>query len=317
MRKHGLACRQPDRRPTSSPPTAGSCTRARTRTPTCSGACAAAAATSASSPRSSTGCTRSARRSPAAPVFYPGERAGEVLRVYRELGRHGARRADDARQPADRARRRRSCPRSGTASPLVAVIGVHAGPGRGRRARDAAAARARRAGRGPVRPDALRRRCRACIDPLWGPGAHNYLRPGCLRGLDDAAIDTLVGPARRASPRPRPRSTSTTSAARSPACAPDATAFGERSAPFLLNIVASTFTADGYDDAVDWAQAAHAALGAGADRRRVRELPLRRGRGRASAPPTARTTYDRLVALKDEYDPTNVFRLNQNVQPSA
>ena len=27
--------------------------------------------------------------------------------------------------------------------------------------------------------------------------------------------------------------------------------------------------------------------------------------------------YDRLVALKDKYDPTNLFRLNQNIKPSA
>jgi hypothetical protein len=29
------------------------------------------------------------------------------------------------------------------------------------------------------------------------------------------------------------------------------------------------------------------------------------------------TTYERLVALKNKYDPTNLFRMNQNIKPTA
>jgi FAD/FMN-containing dehydrogenase len=28
-------------------------------------------------------------------------------------------------------------------------------------------------------------------------------------------------------------------------------------------------------------------------------------------------TYERLVALKNKYDPTNLFRLNQNIKPTV
>jgi FAD/FMN-containing dehydrogenase len=95
-----------------------------------------------------------------------------------------------------------------------------------------------------------------------------------------------------------------------------ATAFGDRSAPFVLNIVASTFTDEGYDEAVDWAQATYGALAPALTGGAYVNFLSNEGEERVRAA-YGPSTYERLVALKDEYDPTNVFRLNQNVQPST
>jgi hypothetical protein len=94
-----------------------------------------------------------------------------------------------------------------------------------------------------------------------------------------------------------------------------ATAFGDRSAPFLLNVIASTFTADGYDQSVSWAQQLHAGMTPSLTGSSYINFLSAEGDDRVRAAYGA--NYDRLVALKDEYDPTNLFRLNQNVTPSA
>ena len=54
-----------------------------------------------------------------------------------------------------------------------------------------------------------------------------------------------------------------------------------------------------------------AAAGASTGRAYVNFLGDTRA-GRSSYSPE---TYERLAALKREYDPTNVFRLNQNIEP--
>jgi FAD/FMN-containing dehydrogenase len=153
------------------------------------------------------------------------------------------------------------------------------------------------------------------LDPLWGRGAHNYFKAGWLRGLDDAAIDTLVRFHDEAS---SPKSEIHIhqmggAVARVPA---GTTAFGDRSAPFLLNIIASTFTADGYEDAVQWAQDLHTGLSPALTGGTYVNFLSAEGDRRVHDAYGA-DTFARLQAVKDEYDPTNLFRLNQNIPPSS
>jgi hypothetical protein len=94
--------------------------------------------------------------------------------------------------------------------------------------------------------------------------------------------------------------------------ADDATAFADRSMPFLLNAVTGWHDEAAGTSHRDWSRSVIAAAAdASTDRAYVNFL---------SDPDAAKTSYgaetwDRLVALKNEYDPRNVFRLNQNIEP--
>jgi hypothetical protein len=93
----------------------------------------------------------------------------------------------------------------------------------------------------------------------------------------------------------------------------EATAFATRDREFILNAVARTPGAEGFAEAAEWARAA--TRGVGPDAAAYVNFT---GEGtadqvRASYP---KDTYDRLVEVKNRYDPANVFRLNQNIVPS-
>jgi FAD/FMN-containing dehydrogenase len=95
----------------------------------------------------------------------------------------------------------------------------------------------------------------------------------------------------------------------------DAAAFGHRDAVFDFTIL--TVWQDPAEDGenIAWARDFHAAMQPHATGVYVNNLGVEGAdRVRAAYAPA---TYARLVALKDRYDPENVFRLNQNVVPSG
>ncbi|HUG49948.1 MAG TPA: BBE domain-containing protein, partial [Terrimesophilobacter sp.] len=75
-----------------------------------------------------------------------------------------------------------------------------------------------------------------------------------------------------------------------------------------------TPNADGFADVVEWARGVTTALGPDAGTYVNFTGEVDAALVRASYPPD---TFRRLVELKNEYDPTNLFRLNQNIAPSA
>ena len=94
----------------------------------------------------------------------------------------------------------------------------------------------------------------------------------------------------------------------------DATAFAMREQEFIVNVVARTPTAEGFADVVEWARGVTSALGPDAATYVNFTGEANAALVRASYPAD---TYRRLVELKNEYDPTNLFRLNQNIAPTV
>jgi len=93
-----------------------------------------------------------------------------------------------------------------------------------------------------------------------------------------------------------------------------ATAFANRDATHIVNVIARTSTAAGLASVRTWARELTRALRPGG-------ATYVNFTGEPDADLTQRSypepTYRRLVSVKDRYDPDNLFRLNQNIPPST
>jgi FAD/FMN-containing dehydrogenase len=152
------------------------------------------------------------------------------------------------------------------------------------------------------------------FDPLVPHGWHRYWKSVELPPLTDEAIDTLIDQTSRIT-SPRSYTIILQLGGALSRVPEDATAFGQRDATHdvVINAVWTEDELDG-DRHIAWARGFFDAMQPHAlDRVYVNFLGdegpdrVRQAYGGAR--------YDRLVELKRAYDPTNLFRLNQNIQP--
>jgi FAD/FMN-containing dehydrogenase len=149
------------------------------------------------------------------------------------------------------------------------------------------------------------------IDPLWPKGINAYFKATNLASLNDGLIDAFCE-LHVSAPGPQCEIHVHQMGGAVARVPEGATAFAERSMPFVLDAVAGWQDAAATEEHVVWARAVNdAAAGASTGRAYVNFLGDT-GAGRSSYSPE---TYKRLAGLKREYDPTNVFRLNQNIEP--
>jgi len=92
------------------------------------------------------------------------------------------------------------------------------------------------------------------------------------------------------------------------------TAYPERSMQYVLNVVTGTANRAELGANTEWARTAIASARADQTGRGYVNFQSEDVDAESTY---GEQTYRRLVALKEVYDPTNVFRLNQNIVPSA
>lgn len=152
------------------------------------------------------------------------------------------------------------------------------------------------------------------FDPLLEPGARNYWKTHDFDALSDDLIDTVLSFVERL-PDPQSEVFFGQLGGAQSRVPDDATAYQGRSAAYLMNVHGRWSDAGKDEECIGWCRALFQATAPFATGEAyVNFMTEEEGDRVASA---YGTSYDRLVALKDRYDPDNLFRMNQNVQPSG
>jgi hypothetical protein len=148
---------------------------------------------------------------------------------------------------------------------------------------------------------------------MLSPGARNYWKSHDFHELSDGLIDVLIDAGRRI-PDPQTEIAFAQVGGAISRVPNDATAYGHREAQFVLNVHGRWSEPAKDKECVAWARGlfdAAAPYSTGAVYVNFMTQD-EQDRVRAAYGPN----YDRLALLKRKYDPTNLFRMNQNIKPA-
>jgi FAD/FMN-containing dehydrogenase len=163
---------------------------------------------------------------------------------------------------------------------------------------------------GPIPYPALQ----GAFDALFPPGLQHYWKAEFVKELSDEVIDVHLTYG--------PRVPHVSSAVHlypidgaAGRVAPGDTAFSYRDARFAT-VIAAMYPDPGDTPAnVAWVRDYHSALSAHSAGGAYVNFLMEEGQERVTA--SYRDNYQRLVEVKSAYDPTNLFRMNQNIRPRS
>jgi FAD/FMN-containing dehydrogenase len=151
------------------------------------------------------------------------------------------------------------------------------------------------------------------FDPLLAPGARNYWKSHNFSQLSEGAIDTIITYA-GSLPSEQCEIFIGTIGAQTTRAASDAMAYSCRDANYVMNVHGRWETAAEDERVISWAREFFAKSQPFASAGAYINFLTQEESDRVAF--AYGETYKRLVEIKTKYDPTNLFRMNQNIKPA-
>lgn len=150
------------------------------------------------------------------------------------------------------------------------------------------------------------------FDPLLAKGARNYWKSHNFAQISDGVIDAIIEYAAKL-PSPHCEIFIGTIGGQTTRVAPEAMAYSSRDANYVMNVHGRWETAAEDERCIGWAREFFARSQPFASSGAYINFLTQEETDRIAFAYGA--TWNRLVELKSKYDPTNLFRMNQNIKP--